>query len=702
MRLASLVRLQHPATIDQYSDATLRHAEVILVRLLGGKTYWSYGVTALQRLVDRGKKTQLIFLSGDGQIDPELMRLSTIDKEIYQTLHQLFTAGGTSVCIAALEILNSLVTGIKQSEVVEIPPPLPAFGFWNWRGESQWSENKNRAKVGIIFYRALVLADDTAAVHALCLALDEAGFRAQPIFVPSLKDQASQEFIQFHFADDKPEFIITLTGFTAGIGFGQSDSPFFARFNCPIIQAIQSSSSLEFWLDGHRGLSPRDLAMSVVLPETDGRIGAMVISFKKIIERDSITQCELVKHSPHPPLITALVEQVAAWIRLRQTPVESRLIAIMLANYPVRDGRIGNGVGLAVPESLFAIVSQLSQIGYTVINPYDSAQSLMDRITAGATNRLSTNRIGGVFYPLQNYLAALRHLPAATVAAVRERWGEPECDPYLVTDSNGAGFVLAVTDLGGVQIVIQPPRGYDLDPQSSYHDPALIPPHYYLAVYLWLRYEWQAHAVVQLGKHGTVEWLPGKSVGLSPECWPRAILGSLPLLYPFIVNDPGEGTQAKRRGAAVIIDHLTPPLTRAGSYGVQRDLETLIDEYHSATSLDPRRADGLARDIFDLAESAGLLSDCGITLPDQEQTRDRQLNPIDLAKLDSFICDLKELQIRDGLHILTQSPQGEQLASLCQSLLRVPRGSGEGRDQSILRALAQDLKLPIEFDPPQR
>ncbi|MDI9408922.1 MAG: cobaltochelatase subunit CobN [Candidatus Pacebacteria bacterium] len=695
VRLAPLVRLNHAATVDLYCDQTLSQAKVILVRLLGGKSYWPYGVERILALGKGGQKPLLIFLSGDGQVDEELQRLSTIARDDYLKLHRLFAAGGVAAARGSLSILHGLAEGNLQPMVEIMPPVLPPFGLWEWRADCYAKPPDNRATVAIVFYRALVVADDTAAVLALCQFIEAAGHYPLAIFVPSLKDRDCQEFIKSSLAAAPPDAMITLTGFAAGVGFGQQQESFFAQFDCPIIQVIQASSSKDSWQSGNRGLSPRDLAMSIVLPETDGRIGGLVISFKEVTERDQATQCELVKHRPEPSLIAALVEQVTAWITLRRTPVNHRRIALMLANYPVRDGRIGNGVGLAVPESLYAILHQLESNGYTIQNSFDSAQSMMESITNGATNSLKSERKRGIFYPLEQYQLALNNLPATTVAAVTARWGAPESDPYLVKGSDQSGFILAVTDLGNVTIVVQPPRGYDLDPQSSYHDPALIPPHYYLAVYLWLRYQWRASALVQLGKHGTVEWLPGKSVALSADCWPRAILGSLPLIYPFIVNDPGEGTQAKRRGAAVIIDHLTPPLARAGSYGAQRDLETLIDEYHSAASLDPRRAVILARDIFDLADSAGLLKDCGI----ESQNRDGKISPQDLAKLDSFICDLKELQIRDGLHVFGQSPTGELLASLTQSLLRVPRGSGEGSNQSLLRALARDLQLPQEFDP---
>ncbi|HUN49802.1 MAG TPA: cobaltochelatase subunit CobN, partial [Candidatus Sulfotelmatobacter sp.] len=250
--------------------------------------------------------------------------------------------------------------------------------------------------------------------------------------------------------------------------------------------------------------------------------------------------------------------------------------------------------------------------------------------------------------------------------------------------------VLALHRFGNVAIGIQPARGYNIDPARTYHDPDLVPPHNYFAFYAWLRRHFDAHAIVHMGKHGNLEWLPGKALALSEACFPEAALGPLPHLYPFIVNDPGEGTQAKRRAAAVIVDHLTPPLTRAESYGALAELEQLVDEYYEAAGVDPRRLALLSGQIVALARRIGLDRDCGIAAEDGA--------PAALAKLDNYLCDLKEMQIRDGLHVFGRSPAGMQAADLLVAVTRLPRRRGEGGDASLIRALAADLGLG-DFDP---
>ena len=294
---------------------------------------------------------------------------------------------------------------------------------------------------------------------------------------------------------------------------------------------------------------------------------------------------------------------------------------------------------------------------------------LMERVSAGVTNDLRDldQRIVSETLGLDAYQSFFDGLPDAVRAAVTDRWGEPANDPFV----RDGRFLLPVIRLGNAAIAIQPARGYQIDPSKTYHDPDLVPPHAYLAFYAWVRQVFDAHAVVHFGKHGNLEWLPGKSLAMSETCFPEVALGPLPHLYPFIVNDPGEGTQAKRRAAAVIIDHLTPPLTRAESYGPLRELEMLVDEYYEAAGVDPRRIVVLRDRILELSAATGLDVDCGVSRDDEPQAA--------LAKLDNHLCELKELQIRDGLHVFGVAPEGGLLTDLLVALTRLPRGKGEGR-----------------------
>ena len=318
----------------------------------------------------------------------------------------------------------------------------------------------------------------------------------------------------------------------------------------------------------------------------------------------------------------------------------------------------------------------------------------MERLLAGPTAMPGTPaRRAEETLSFAEYSAFFASLPQPVQQQVSERWGSAERDPFFRPGRLDCGrFAIPGFRIGNIAVLIQPARGYNLDPKSTYHDPALVPPHSYLAAYAWLADSFRADAVIDLGKHGTLEWLPGKALALSAECFPEAVLGPLPHLYPFIVNDPGEGSQAKRRAQAVIVDHLTPPLTRAGSYGPQAEIERLIDEYYEAAQGDVRRIAPLAAEILERAAASGIDRDCGIAPGEDDRSA--------LQKLDGFLCELKELQIRDGLHVLGTSPKGERLDALLVAFARARRGGGE-EDESLLRALAADLDLgadPLMLD----
>ncbi len=484
------------------------------------------------------------------------------------------------------------------------------------------------------------------------------------------------------------EIVLNATGFALSApGAARAETPFDVC-DGPVLQVVFSGGNAAAWEEGTTGLSARDIAMNVALPEVDGRVLSRAVSFKGAARWDPATQTSVVAYEPRADRIDFVAELAANWLRLRRMPTHKRSVAVMLANYPNRDGRLGNGVGLDTPAGTMNLLRALQAEGYDTGELPQSGQALIERLAAGPTNDLTdrASRPGGELFPLAAYKRFFATLPQSVRDAVTDRWGAPESDPFV----EGDAFRLAAFKLGKIVIGLQPARGYNIDPVASYHDPALVPPHGYLAFYAWLRRAVGVQAVVHMGKHGNMEWLPGKALALSADCFPEAVFGPLPHLYPFIVNDPGEGTQAKRRAQAVIVDHLTPPLTRAETYGPLAELERLVDEYYDAAGLDPRRLKVLRGDILELSAASGLDKDCGIAEGDDPETA--------LGKLDNHLCELKEMQIRDGLHIFGAAPEGQQLTDLLVALTRLPRGRGEGGDASLIRALASDLGFE-GFDP---
>ena len=697
LRLANMMHLAHPMSVDLHLDDCATKSGLVIARILGGAGYWKYGLTQYAaRLHDAG--VPVAFLPGDDKPDPELRGLSTVSGTDYDALWSYLVEGGPQNSINALAYAKAMLDGGDKPAA---PSPLLRAGvYWPGAGiadlaTAQAAWTPDAPVIPIIFYRALVQGGGLNPINRLTRSLSRAGLNPLPIFVASLKDPVSTATLDHIFTAAPPDVILNCTAFAVGSPHDGDDSPQnpLLANDAPVFQVILSGSSESSWADGLHGLTARDIAMNVALPEVDGRILSRAISFKGEAFFDEATECPIATYQARGDRIDFVTQLTANWARLRQTPAKDKKVALILANYPNKDGRLANGVGLDTPAATVHTLALMAEAGYLVAPPADSA-TLMAQIMAGPTNWLTdrADKKGGEFLPLDIYRQSFDALPWDIKEQITTRWGQPEDDPFVRTElsppkaPDGAGFALSIHRFGNAIVGLQPARGYNIDPTDTYHSPDLVPPHNYLAFYFWLRHHWGADAIIHMGKHGNLEWLPGKSVALSETCWPEAAFGPTPHIYPFIVNDPGEGTQAKRRTSAVIIDHLTPPLTRAESYGPLRDLEALVDEYYEAAGIDPRRVAHLRREILSLSDVTGLSKDAGFTGD----------NDGDLGKLDAYLCELKEAQIRDGLHIFGQSPTGQQELDLAIALARVPRGDGKGRNASLLRTLAADLGISID------
>ncbi|MFM7424919.1 MAG: cobaltochelatase subunit CobN, partial [Elainella sp.] len=683
LRVVNLLQLQQQLTIDTYAETVLSQAEVLIVRVIGGRSYWSYGLEVVE---ETAKQTgaKLIILPGDERPDPSLISHSTVPlTEVNQIWQYILEAGVENY----LNLLRHLAgTYLGYACVAASPHSVPRIGVYRCVDcDCALSQAANleqgypllnnlppaQTSVGILFYRAHYLAGNTAMVTALCRALRSHDLAPVPIFVSSLKEPDVQKAL----GQGKFELLLNLTSFSlASLDRETPQVDLWERLNVLVLQVICSGGTAEQWATGVQGLAPKDMAMNVVLPEVDGRIISRAVSFKAVQAQNAQLQTDVVVYEPLPDRVAFVAELAARWIRLRRTPAPQRKLALILANYPNRDGRLANGVGLDTPQSCLEILRALQAAGYRVENIPDTDRELIRLLTAGVTND-PESAIRPTVYQLDlaAYQSYFNTLPTAVQNGIQTRWGEADQD-----------FAIAGITLGNVFVGIQPARGYDRDPSLNYHAPDLEPPHNYLAFYHWVRDQFGADAVVHLGKHGNLEWLPGKSVALSAACYPEAVLGPLPHLYPFIVNDPGEGSQAKRRAQAVILDHLTPPMTRAELYGKLHQLEGLIDEYYEAQTLDPTRLQLVTQRLSQLIQQENLEQDLGMAATDLGEF---------LKTADGYLCELKEAQIRDGLHILGQCPQGRQLVDLIVAIARNP---SQGRI-GLTRAIA--LAWQLEIDP---
>jgi len=724
VRLASLLALRSNASVDLYFDAVLSHARVVVVALIGGASYWPYGV---ERLVERAREPEpseltLLLVPGDDNGDPELGELSSHAQD-GQRVWRYLREGGPDNALSLLQFLGARYFGRGQE-----PPearPLPGFAIYHpaervadlTRWQRDWHPDAKVAAV--IFYRAHLQAANLDAFDALIAQLTAAGLNPLPISVISLKDAVCRAAVEALLVRTSAAIVLNTTGFAVDSGEGDGRAGALG-LDRPVLQVIMSGGNAEDWREQSHGLSPSDLAMSVVLPEVDGRIITRAVSFKGQARRSERTQSDVVQYRAEPDRVQFVAELAARWVALADAPAAERRIALVLANYPARDGRLGNGVGLDTPASTLSILRALVDNGYAAADVPEDGDALMRELTRQVTNDLTVidTRPSYQSLSLSDYQTFLQTLPAELVASVDARWGPPEQDPRV----RDGRIVISGIMCGEIFVGIQPARGYEIDWAGTYHDPELVPPHGYLAFYAWLRTVYRAHAIVHVGKHGNLEWLPGKSVALSANCYPDAILGPTPHLYPFIVNDPGEGSQAKRRAQAVVIDHLMPALTRAESYGPLRDLERLVDEYYQAVTLDAPRALSLRREILSTARKAQLHRELGFEDASRARAaRTQEQEPEDerfLRSIDAYLCELKESQIRDGLHVFGCSPEGVSRVDTLVSLARVgtvathtPTNATGLTDltyrhlaqDGLLRALARALFAPApeanSFDP---
>lgn len=691
LRLANPMQVQNHASVDLYVEEVLRHAGVILLSLHGGIGYWRYGVERLMELAATG--VQVILVPGDDRPDPELSDLSTVPAADRDRLWQFLRQGGLGNALDLYRCVASQWLG--REYVWSEPRPLPRTAVYHPReagnGPALWHADwtVGQPVAGLLFYRSHLQAANTAFIDEFCVRLQAQGINPLPIAVASLKEPGCLDQVQAWLDEVGAELILNTTGFAQSSPEAPHLRPF--RRNVPVIQAICAQDNEPAWHASEQGLGARDLAMHIALPELDGRIISRPISFKDLAWRSERSQSDVVCYRAQPERMEFVAELARRWIELARLANGDKRVALILANYPTRDGRIGNGVGLDTPAAALNILRAMAAQGYPLAQLPEDGTELIHTLLGGVTNDLETLDLRPCqqSLSLDDYRAAFEALPPANRDAVTQRWGSPESDPMF----RDGRIMVAGVRFGLTFVGIQPARGYQVDPSAVYHDPDLVPPHGYLAFYFWLRKVYGAHALIHVGKHGNLEWLPGKGVGLSAECWPDAILGPLPNIYPFIVNDPGEGAQAKRRTQAVIIDHLMPPLTRAETYGPLRDLEQLADEYYEAQLLDPRRAQELQREILKLVRETRLDRELAL-----DGTADNEADAaVWLPRLDTYLCDLKESQIRDGLHVFGESPQGRLRTDTLLALLRIPRGDGRGAQSSLLRALSASFGLG--FDP---
>ena len=619
IQLVSLNRLRHPMSVDLYLDQTISKSKFIILRLLGGIEAWRYGTEEIHNLC-QSRHIPLAIISGENYENPHFDNLSTIPANLLNQFKELFLAGGKENYSHILNLAaHHLDHKIGQSITPHILPMVGEYPL-----PYPFHAHQNLAV--ILFYRSHLLANNIEPILSLAQSLFRKGINIKAVYLTSLKDPEISHWVGQYLYQNHPTIILNATYFSIQQDYNHS---LFRTFNVPVLQILQPSNSKHLWKKSFRGLSQTDLAIQVVLPELDGKISTTAIGFKK--EKNNQTRYE-----PYQKGIDLVTNRVNGWVNLRKKNNHDKKIAIILSNYPGVSGQEGHAVGLDSFASLEHILQWLKKNGYQTGSVIPDCKNLIQILCQSGTRATLS---------LTDYKQYFSTLSTTFRKKVLAYWPEFEKDETLQKEN----FTIRYIQLGHIICAIQPERADSKNHKNTYHDPDIPPCHGYIAFYLWLRHHESIDAIIHLGTHGTLEWLPSKATAISDHCSPAVLLGGLPVIYPFIVNNPGEAACAKRRLGAVTIGHLTPPVNKTILSGDAAELERLIDDYAEADGLDHRRSKLLLGTILDKAESCGLLAETGIN-------RKESGDEVALNHLDAYLCDVKDLQIREGLHIFGKPP----------------------------------------------
>ena len=683
-------RLGNPARLAvEDLPPLLAGATAVVVRILGGRQAWEDGLDAVA-----ASGVPTIVLGGEVTPDAELMQLSTVSAGVVTEAHAYLAHGGPDNLLQLARFLSDAIA--LTGEGFDPPAATPTWGILERPEKHPEKRPEKRPEkqapqgpvIAILYYRAHHLAGNTGFVDALAGAIEAKGGRPLPVFCSSLRTAEPALIDALKAADAIVVTVLAAGGLVpATAGAGGSDESWdigaLASLDVPILQGLCLTSSRAQWAGSDEGLTPLDAATQVAIPEFDGRLITVPFSFKEV-GRDG-----LISYVPDPERTSRVAGLAVKHARLRHIPATQKRIVIMLSAYPTKHARIGNAVGLDTPASVIALLKAMADAGYDIGGdelPGVAAQNgdaLIHAIIAAGgqdENWLTEEQLAGnpVRISASDYRAWFATLDAELQTAVTQHWGPPPGELFVDRSQDPEGeIVLAALRAGNVVVMVQPPRGFGANPVAIYHDPDLAPSHHYLAAYRWLRDQFAAHAVVHVGKHGNLEWLPGKTSGMSARCGSDAAIGDIPLIYPFLINDPGEGTQAKRRAHATLIGHLVPPMARAESYGDIARLEQLMDEHAQIAALDPAKLPAIRAQIWTLIQAAKLDHDLGL----DARPHDTEFDGF-LLHVDGWLCEIKDAQIRDGLHVLGAAPAGKARVDLVLAILRARQMWG-GRAQAL-------------------
>lgn len=584
---------------------------------------------------------------------------------------------------------KNLSTVIYPMEFIYHPDSsTPMYTNWNdyyvWYTQQSGHYHKNAPWVGMIVYNTIFLNGNGGILEAILRGLEAKGLNV--IFAVTNGNTGRANAINNFFMNGNATRInalVACVGYT--MVYSSSDAlalnksiDLLKKLNVPIFAPIYASD-LENWKNNSEGLSS-EIYWQVAFPEMEGRIEPIMLGGIVSAETDSFTGISIKKYTPLADRIDMVVNRVYSWTQLQTLPNEKKKIAIIY--YNLGGGKDGVGASyLNVPESISAILKALKASGYNV-HGNNSVESIINLfLTAGnnvgswAPGELKkVVDAGAITIPLNEYMIWFNTLPEELKNQVNAKWGTAPGN-VMVYDGK---IVLPGLMLGNVFVCAQPMRGWGENSTDIAHSSTLPPTHQYIAFYMWLQNSMKTNAVIHLGTHGTLEWLPGRSVGMGEDDWPDILLGDVPNIYPYIVDNTGEGTQAKRRGYAVIIDHLTAPLIASGLYGNLSGLQDLINSYDTAT---PERRQILQIEILNMIQKLSINKDLNLDLKN---------TPFESIKnrVQHYLEDLAATLMPYGLHTFGVGLSGEKLDQMVESIVSFDPAN---RNNNEYRAMLRNL-----------
>ncbi|MEM4473431.1 MAG: cobaltochelatase subunit CobN [Candidatus Bathyarchaeia archaeon] len=676
------------------------NSHIVIFHLMGEPPYF-------EEIVSTVKKAGVPIFAGTigARYSPNLRSISTVSQKDYDLILDYTNYGGVKNFENLILYLANKFLGTAYDV---IPPEKPQWhGIYHPDFEKiptlqEYMAKKyiaGRPTIGVWFHQTHWQSGDTTFVDEVIREIERHEANVIPVFFTSASDPISsgeglEWVIETYFMKDGRvlvDAVISLLMFSLSMYMGQATSAeniLKERLNVPILKAILTWNTFEDWNNSTQGLSIIDLPPNVVMPEFNGNIITVPVAAKSFSDWDPITGARVVRFSPIPERIRKLVSLAIKWALLKHKPNSEKRVAIIFHNYPPRNDTIGDAFGLDSPSSVLNLLKELKSRGYKVDHIPDDGQKLIEELMQRLTNdrrwinlkEMAERAVAKV--SSEQYEKWFMELPVDVREKIEKQWGKPPGGLFVY---EGEILIPGIIN-GNVFIGLQPPRGFLEDPASIYHSPDIPPPHHYYAYYRWIRDVFKADVIFHIGKHGTLEWLPGKSVGLSSSCFPDFMIADLPHVYPYIINNPGEGTQAKRRSYCCIIDHLVPVMTKADLYEELAELEVLLQEYYHAKVSDQAKIPALMEQIWAKVEQAKLCDDLGINKEEAFSNFDYFIE-----KLHGYLHEISDTLVNDGLHVLGQPPEGDRLDRYLVALTRLSNGGVPSLREAIAELKGYDF-----------